>query len=76
MLALPFRHTARVLCTALLAGLPALSWGATDSELRDALAAAREQQWARVDAAAIEDHPLRGYVEYHRLKAQLPNLSP
>lgn len=76
MLVLPFRHTARVLCTALLVGLPALSWGATDSELRDALAAAREQQWSRVDARAIEDHPLRGYVEYHRLKAQLPNVSP
>lgn len=75
MLVLPFRHTARVLCTALLAGLPALSWGATDSELRDALEAAREQQWSRVDEYSIEDHPLRGYVEYHRLKARLPNVS-
>ncbi|MBT2787455.1 MULTISPECIES: transglycosylase SLT domain-containing protein [unclassified Halomonas] len=76
MLVSPFRHTARVLCTALLAGLPALSWGASDSELRDALAAAREQQWARVDERAIEDHPLRGYVEYHRIRGQLPHVSP
>ncbi|MCE7519554.1 transglycosylase SLT domain-containing protein [Vreelandella titanicae] len=76
MLVSPFRHTARVLCTALLAGLPALSWAASDSELRDALAAAREQQWARVDERSIEDHPLRGYVEYHRLRGQLPNVAP
>ena len=65
-----------MLCTALLAGLPALSWAASDSELRDALAAAREQQWARVDERSIEDHPLRGYVEYHRLRGQLPNVAP
>ncbi|MBR9903766.1 MAG: transglycosylase SLT domain-containing protein [Gammaproteobacteria bacterium] len=76
MLVSPFRHTARLLCTALLAGLPALSWAASDSELRDALAAAREQQWARVDERAIEDHTLRGYVEYHRIRGQLPNVSP
>lgn len=76
MLVSPFRHTARVLCTALLAGLPALSWAASDSDLRDALAAAREQQWQRVDERLIEDHPLRGYVEYHRLRGQLPNVSP
>lgn len=76
MLASPFRHTARVLCTALLAGIPAFSWAASDSELRDALAAAREQQWQRVDERSIADHPLRGYVEYHRLRGQLPNVSP
>ena len=76
MLVSPFRHTARVLCTALLAGLPALSWAASDSELRNALSAAREQQWERVDERSIEEHPLRGYVEYHRLKAQLPNVAP
>lgn len=76
MLVSPFRHTARVLCTALLAGLPALSWAASDNDLRDALAAAREQQWQRVDERLIEDHQLRGYVEYHRLRGQLPNVSP
>lgn len=76
MLVSPYRHIARVLCTALLAGLPALSWAASDSELRDALAAAREQQWARVDERSIEDHPLRGYVEYHRLRGQLLNVAP
>ncbi|GEN27599.1 murein transglycosylase [Halovibrio variabilis] len=81
MLVSPFRHTARALCsvvlgTALSVGMPAVSWAASDSELRNALAAAREQQWARVDERSIEDHPLRGYVEYHRLKGQLPNASP
>ncbi|MDN6321506.1 MAG: transglycosylase SLT domain-containing protein [Halomonas sp.] len=76
MLVSPFRHTARVLCTALLAGLPTLSWGASDSDLRDALAAAREQQWQRVDERLIEGHQLHGYVEYHRLRGQLPNVSP
>tara|TARA_R110002012_G_scaffold11633_1_gene52251 strand:- start:689 stop:2653 length:1965 start_codon:yes stop_codon:yes gene_type:complete len=80
MLVLPFRHTARalgtaLLGTALLAGLPALSWAASDSELREALEAAREQQWERVDERSIGDHPLYGYVEYHRLKGQLPNAS-
>lgn len=54
MLVSPFRHTARVLCTALLASLPALSWAASDSELRDALAAAREQRWARVDERSVQ----------------------
>jgi soluble lytic murein transglycosylase len=76
MLISPFRHTARVLCTALLAGLPVLAWAASDNALRDALAAAREQQWDRVDERSIESHPLRGYVEYHRLREQLPNVSP
>lgn len=76
MLVSPFRHTARVLCTALLVGLPTFSWAATDSELRDALAAAREQEWSRVDERSIENHPLRGYVEYHRIRGQLPNVSP
>ncbi|MEA2118314.1 transglycosylase SLT domain-containing protein [Halovibrio sp. HP20-50] len=81
MLVSPFRHTARALCsvvlgTALSAGMPAVSWAASDSELRDALAAAREQQWSRVNERSIEDHPLRGYVEYHRLKGQLPNVAP
>lgn len=76
MLASPFRHTARALCTTLLVGLPAFSWAASDSELRDALAAAREQQWEQVDTRSIESHPLKGYVEYHRLRGQLPHLSP
>ncbi|EHA14960.1 transglycosylase SLT domain-containing protein [Halomonas sp. HAL1] len=76
MLASPFRHTARALCTTLLVGLPAFSWAASDSELRDALAAAREQQWEQVDSRSIESHPLKGYVEYHRLRGQLPHLSP
>ncbi|MGO2393583.1 MAG: transglycosylase SLT domain-containing protein [Halomonas sp.] len=76
MLVSPFRHTARVLCTALLAGIPTLSWAASDSDLRDALSAAREQQWQRVDERLIEDHQLRGYVDYHRIRGQLPNVSP
>lgn len=75
MLVSPFRRTARLLCSALLVGIPAFSWAASDSELRDALAAAREQQWERVDTRSVESHPLRGYVEYHRLRGQLPHLS-
>lgn len=69
-------RTARVLSIAFMACLPSMSWAASDSALRDALEAARNQQWDRIDMAAIEDHPLSGYITYHRLRGQLPNLPP
>ncbi|KPQ25641.1 MAG: soluble lytic murein transglycosylase [Halomonas sp. HL-48] len=69
-------RTARVLSIAFMACLPSLSWAASDSALRDALEAARNKQWDRIDMAEIEDHPLSGYVTYHRLRNQLPDLSP
>ncbi|WP_254275341.1 transglycosylase SLT domain-containing protein [Halomonas sp. 3H] len=49
---------------------------ADDRALREALEAARNQQWDRVDPAAISGHPLAGYVEYHRLRGRLPQAEP
>ncbi|SJN13867.1 Soluble lytic murein transglycosylase precursor [Halomonas citrativorans] len=56
-------------------GLPIVSWAASDTAMRDALEAARQQQWNHIDERAIEDHVLSGYVDYHRLRNQLPNVS-
>lgn len=75
MQASPFCSTFRTLCAAVLVGFPTASWAASDSAMRDALEAARQQQWHQVDERAIEGHALSGYVEYHRLRNQLPNLS-
>ena len=48
----------------------------SDSALREALEAARNQQWSRIDNSAIVDHELYGYVEYHSLRHQLPQAEP
>ncbi|SDX85165.1 soluble lytic murein transglycosylase [Aidingimonas halophila] len=48
---------------------------ASDSDMRQALEAARAKEWSRIDQPAIEDHELAGYVSYHRLKNRLPDLS-
>ncbi|MDR5868018.1 transglycosylase SLT domain-containing protein [Halomonas koreensis] len=47
-----------------------------DVAMRDALQAAREQRWSAIDQAAIDDHVLAGYVDYHRLKHRLPQAGP
>ncbi|WP_404374924.1 transglycosylase SLT domain-containing protein [Vreelandella aquamarina] len=75
MQATPFRSALRTLCTAVIIGLPTGSWAASDDAMRDALDAARQQQWERIDERAIEGHVLSGYVEYHRLRNQLPNVA-
>ena len=75
MQASSFKSPFRTLCAALLVGIPTVSWAASDSAMHDALEAARQEQWSRVDERAIEDHILSGYVEYHRLRNQLPNVS-
>ena len=48
----------------------------SDSAMRTALEAARNQQWSRIDQAAIEGHVLDGYVDYHRLRSRLPQAEP
>jgi soluble lytic murein transglycosylase len=66
------------LLTALALSLPItlpLAQG-DDRAMRDALEAARTQQWARIDSRAIEGHALAGYVEYHRLRDRLPQVEP
>ena len=75
MPATPLRSTLRTLCAAAIIGLPTGSWAATDDAMRDALNAARQQQWQHIDERAIEGHILSGYVTYHRLRNQLPNVA-
>ena len=58
-----------------LGGLP-LTGQADDRAMRDALEAARNGQWEALDQAAIEDHVLAGYVDYHRLRERLPEAEP
>ncbi|ERS89543.1 transglycosylase SLT domain-containing protein [Halomonas sp. PBN3] len=70
----------RGLAVAALACLP-LAWPpqaaqADDRAMREALAAARAGDWPAVDQAAIQDHPLAGYVAYHRLRDRLPEVAP
>ena len=48
----------------------------SDSAMHTALEAARNQQWERIDTAAISGHVLEGYVEYHRLRSRLPLVEP
>ncbi|MDW5377549.1 transglycosylase SLT domain-containing protein [Halomonas sp. HP20-15] len=75
---MPFRVPRRglALISALLLSLPALADEAADRAMRNALEAARNHQWNRIDQAAIDDHVLAGYVEYHRLRERLPNVDP
>ncbi|MCP1316908.1 transglycosylase SLT domain-containing protein [Halomonas sp. 707B3] len=75
MQATPFRSTLRTLCAAVIIGLPTSAWATSDDAMRDALEAARQQQWQQIDERAIEGHILSGYVEYHRLRNQLPNVA-
>ncbi|WAM54296.1 transglycosylase SLT domain-containing protein [Vreelandella venusta] len=76
MQASPFRLTFRSLCAAMLIGLPTASWATSDSAMHEALEAARQQQWQQINDRAIEGHILSGYVDYHRLRSQLPNAAP
>ncbi|MAP34855.1 MAG: lytic murein transglycosylase [Halomonas sp.] len=75
MQATPFRSTLRTLCAAVIIGLHTGAWATSDEAMRDALEAARQQQWQQIDERAIEGHILSGYVEYHRLRNQLPNVA-
>ncbi|MCB8889682.1 transglycosylase SLT domain-containing protein [Vreelandella malpeensis] len=68
------RFRLRALCAAAIVGLSSHAGAATDAQMRDALQAARDQQWQRVDERVVNDHVLGGYVEYHRLRGQLPNV--
>ncbi|WP_372613135.1 transglycosylase SLT domain-containing protein [Halomonas sp.] len=66
------------LLTALALSLPL---GATqaqthDRALQDALQAARNKEWHKIDQSAIDGHILAGYVDYHRLRDQLPQVEP
>ncbi|MCK2184898.1 transglycosylase SLT domain-containing protein [Halomonas getboli] len=69
----PFRMPWKLMLTAALLCLPSVGQTqSTDGAMRDALQAARAKDWQDIDRAAIADHVLAGYVDYHRLKARLP----
>lgn len=73
-----FRYTRRslALLTALLLSIPVSADEGADRAMREALEAARNRQWSAIDEAAIQNHVLAGYVEYHRLRSRLPNVPP
>ncbi|MCM2130559.1 transglycosylase SLT domain-containing protein [Larsenimonas rhizosphaerae] len=49
---------------------------ADDQAMRRALDAARHHQWSSINQQGIKGHALEGYIEYHRIKQQLPALAP
>ncbi|MGM0983593.1 MAG: transglycosylase SLT domain-containing protein [Pseudomonadota bacterium] len=63
----------KTLIAAILCSLP-LAGQADDRALQEALEAARNAQWEKIDRDAIEDHVLAGYVDYHRLRQRLPQV--
>ncbi|WP_280547831.1 MULTISPECIES: transglycosylase SLT domain-containing protein [unclassified Halomonas] len=65
----------KALIAAILCSLP-LAGQADDRAMREALEAARNAQWEKIDRDAIEDHVLAGYVDYHRLRQRLPEVDP
>ena len=69
------RRIAALLATLALS-LPFAQTQADDGAMRDALEAARSQEWERIDFSAVETHALSGYVEYHRLRGRLPQAEP
>ncbi|WFF42539.1 lytic murein transglycosylase [Salinicola endophyticus] len=72
------RWLRRCFAGALGLALAAPALAATPSDdlvMKQALDAARDQRWDAIDQAAIQDHVLAGYVEYHRLRARLSTAS-
>lgn len=49
---------------------------ASDQEMRQALSDARNSVWTDMDQQAVSEHVLEGYLSYHRLLQQLPNVAP
>ena len=50
----------------------------SDSAFEQALHAARNNDWnglAQAEKRLSDDHPLQAYLEFHRLRAALPELS-
>jgi len=71
---LPFGRC-RALIAAIMCCLPVIGQ-ADDRAMREALEAARNAQWERIDQDAIASHVLAGYVDYHRLRERLPDAAP
>jgi len=83
MPALPTRRRWLSWCLAGAMGVSAVAGAAVsppvntsnDQVMKQALDAARDRRWDDIDEAAIRDHVLAGYVEYHRLRARLSSAS-
>ena len=60
--------------------ISSLVFAATDSgNFRQALDAARHDDWetlSRMEKQLGDEHPLQAYLDFHRLRAALPNLNP
>lgn len=59
-----------------LTGAAVATEAASDQEMRQALSDARNSVWTDVDQQALSEHVLEGYLSYHRLLQQLPNVPP
>lgn len=55
---------------------PVSAFALSDDDMRKALANARDQRWERIELEAVDEHILSGYIHYHRLRGQLPAVSP
>lgn len=63
----------------LLMNVVACAANGADATFEEALNAARHNDWetlAQAQAQLAEDHPLRAYLDFHRLRAALPELDP
>ncbi|MDN6179521.1 MAG: transglycosylase SLT domain-containing protein [Halomonas subglaciescola] len=67
---------ARLAGAILLIGLPLPALSMSDDAMQDALADARDQRFASIDRDAVATHVLNGYIDYHRLRGELPGASP
>jgi|AZIK01.1.fsa_nt_gi soluble lytic murein transglycosylase len=52
-----------------------LSWGLSNEEFKQSFESARKGKWRLVNVE-VQQHVLAPYIEFHRLKSQLPTLSP
>jgi soluble lytic murein transglycosylase len=63
----------------LLLNTVACATNSTDTTFKEALHAARHNDWetlSQAQARLSDNHPLRAYLDFHRLRAALPDLPP
>ena len=68
-----------VLALVMLTGAWSFPALAADTPFQEALHAARNNDWeglSRAQARLGDEHPLQAYLEFHRLRAALPDLNP
>lgn len=73
------RYRALLVIWGLTASIPTVSAQdvpVADAGIQQALSNARNSLWDQVDQAALSQHVLEGYITYHRLLQQLPDVPP